>query len=449
MFDPLLSTPELEGALSDRARVAGMLRFEAALARAEASVGLIPAAAAEGIARACDPAAYDLTQLGSRAAAAGNIAIPLVAALTERVARDDERAAEWVHYGATSQDVIDTGFVLQLREALSAWRDDLNALQASLQTIAERESRTPMVARTWLQHAVPTTFGRKAAGWLGAIDRCRRALDVAEREACVLQFGGAAGTLAGLGERGAAVAEALGAELALAVPPASWHSERDRFAALAGALGVVVGVTGKIARDVSLLAQSEVAEAAEPSCTARGGSSTMPQKRNPLACSVALAAALRLPGLVATMLVGLPQEHERGLAGWQAEWETLPEILRVGGGAVRAMRQTVAGLQVDRARMGEHLASDDAIYAEAITFALAERLGRIKAHRLVANAVTQAQATGTRLRDVLAADTVVREGVSAAHLDALFSPENYVNAAEAVVHRVLAQFVPAHVREPS
>ena len=152
--------------------------------------------AAEGIARACDPAAYDLTQLGSRAAAAGNVAIPLVAALTERVARDDERAAEWVHYGATSQDAIDTGFVLQLREALSAWRDDLNALQTSLQTIAARESRTPMVARTWLQHAVPTTFGRKAAGWLSAIDRCRRALAVAESEACVLQFGGAAGTLA-------------------------------------------------------------------------------------------------------------------------------------------------------------------------------------------------------------------------------------------------------------
>jgi 3-carboxy-cis,cis-muconate cycloisomerase len=426
-----------------------MLRFEAALARAEASLGLIPVEAAEGIARACDPAAYDLTQLGSRAAAAGNVAIPLVAALTERVARDDERAAEWVHYGATSQDAIDTGFVLQLREALSAWRDDLNALQTSLQTIAARESRTPMVARTWLQHAVPTTFGRKAAGWLSAIDRCRRALAVAESEACVLQFGGAAGTLAGLGEHGAAVAEALGAELALAVPPASWHSERDRLTALAGALGVVVGVTGKIARDVSLLAQSEVAEAAEPSEAARGSSSTMPQKRNPIACSVALAAALRVPGLVATMFAGLPQEHERGLAGWQAEWETLPEILRVGGGALRAMRHTIAGLQLDRARMGRQLSSDDAIYAEAMTFALAERLGRIKAHRLVANALAQAQATGTRLRDVLAADAVVREALGPAQLDALFSPEAYVNAAEAVVHRVLAHCFPAHGREPA
>jgi 3-carboxy-cis,cis-muconate cycloisomerase len=437
LFDSLLATPEVSLALDDRARLQGMLRFEAALARAQADVGIVPSRAADRITAACDARDFDLSALGARAAAAGNIAIPMVTALVERVGRDDPEAAKWVHFGATSQDVIDTGFALQLRDALTGWHADLAALENSLAALATREARTPTVGRTWLQHAVPITFGRKVAGWLAALRRGRRTLVGAEREACILQFGGAAGTLAVLGSHAAAVSVALGRELDLPVPAAPWHAERDRFAMLACALGVVVGTLGKIARDISLLAQTEVAEAGEPEVAAGGGSSAMPQKRNPVASSVALAAATRVPGLVATMLFALPQEHERGLSGWQAEWETLPEILRLGAGAARSMRTAVAGLVLSRERMRVALDNDDTVYAESVAHALTPIVGKSEAHRVVGDAVARARADWRRFRDVIGDDVLVREHLGATRLAELFALEPHLDSAEAFVRRVL------------
>jgi 3-carboxy-cis,cis-muconate cycloisomerase len=327
--------------------------------------------------------------------------------------------------------------VLQLRDALTGWHVDLAALENSLAALAEREARTPMVGRTWLQHAVPISFGRKVAGWLAALRRVRRALEVAERDACVLQFGGAAGTLAVLGPRAVDVLAALGRELDLPVPAAPWHAERDRFALLACALGVVVGMLGKIARDISLLAQTEVSEAVEPEAAERGSSSAMPQKRNPVASSVALAAATRVPGLVATILFALPQEHERGLSGWQTEWETLPEILRLGAGAARAMRTAVAGLVLSRERMRDVLECDDTVYAESVAHALTPLVGRSEAQRVVGNLAARARAKGRRFRDVLSDDVLVREHLDSARLAELFALEPYLDSAEAFVRRVL------------
>ena len=300
LTEALFVDPVVARCFDDRATLQAMLDFEAALARAEAAIGMIPAKAGAAIAAAADAEAFNAGEIARAGASAGNVAIPLVKALTTRVAAYDAEAAGYVHWGATSQDAIDTGLVLQLRAALTHVCGVLVQLEDALAALAERHVETVMVARTWLQQATPTTFGRKAAGWLAALRRTRAGLERALREASVLQFGGASGTLASLGDRGVEVGEALARELGLTLPALPWHAERDRFAALAAACGNVAGILGKIARDISLLAQNEIAEAAEPSAPGRGGSSTMPQKRNPVACAIALAAAVRAPALVAT-----------------------------------------------------------------------------------------------------------------------------------------------------
>ena len=345
--------------------------------------------------------------------------------------------------GATSQDAIDTGLVLQLRAALTHVCGVLAQLEDALAALAGRHVDTVMVARTWLQQATPTTFGRKAAGWLAALRRTRAGLERALGDASILQFGGASGTLASLGGRGLDVAEALARELGLTLPALPWHAERDRFAALAAACGNVVGVLGKIARDVSLLAQSEIAEAAEPSAPGRGGSSTMPQKRNPVACAVALAAAVRAPGLVATMFAAMPQEHERGLGGWHAEWETLPELVRVLSGSAHAMAQAIAGLEVDAARMRANLdATQGFAMAESFKTALAVSLGLGRAHDIVEAASRLARAEGRTLREALDGDPDVHAHVSQEALDRAGDPHNYLGVATEFVHRSIADRTP-------
>ena len=355
LLDPLFRWPALEEELSDRARLQGMLDFEAALARAEAKAGVIPARAAPAIAAKCRAELFDAQSLAQAAAQAGNLAIPLVDQLQAKVAADDAEAARFVHWGATSQDAIDTGLVLQLRQALALIESELAALASALARLARDHRATPAVARTWMQHALPTTFGLKAAGWLSAVDRHReRMRELARRvpRAAVRRGGRDA---RGTGPEGLDVAAALGQELRLAVPELSWHTHRDRLAEVASAAGLCMGTLGKIARDLSLYAQTEIGEVSEPSAEGRGGSSTLPHKRNPVACAVVLAAAARMPGLVSSMLGAMLQEEERGLGGWHAEWETLPEILGLFGGALHRLTETVAGLEVDAARMrGQH-----------------------------------------------------------------------------------------------
>ncbi|RPJ73403.1 MAG: 3-carboxy-cis,cis-muconate cycloisomerase, partial [Acidobacteria bacterium] len=287
-------------------------------------------------------------------------------------------------------------------------------------------------------HALPMPFGLKLAGYAAALARSRERLRRLRRAAMALQIGGAVGTLAALNDRGLDVAERLAALLDLPLPEAPWHSHRDRLAEVASALAILAGSCGKIARDVSLLMQTDVAEAFEPAAPGRGGSSTMPHKRNPVAAAVVLAAAARAPGLVATLLTAMVQEHERGLGGWHAEWQTLPELCVLAAGALRRTVEAVEGLEVDAARMRQNLeATRGQMLAEAVVLALGSRIGRLEAHTLVERACHRAAATGLHLRDVLAADGAVAAHLAAADLDRLLDPQSYTGASDRFVDRVL------------
>jgi len=436
----LFGEAEVAARFSDRARLQAMLDFEAALAEAEAEAGVVPYSCVAAVRAAARAEHYDLDAIATEAAHAGNVAIPLVRHLTARVAATDPEAARYVHWGATSQDVLDTALVLQLRGAVPEILRHLARAAEAAAGHAERHADTPMAGRTWLQQATPVTFGLKAAGWLDAVARAQDRVEAALAEALVLQLGGASGTLAALGTHGPEIARTLGSRLDLAVPDLPWHAHRDRLAHLAGALGVAVGTLGKIARDVSLLAQTEVGEAHEAPAEGRGGSSTMPHKRNPVGAAVALAAAIRAPGLVGTFLSAMPQEHERGLGGWPAEWETLPELVLLTAGAARAMADVLEGLVVDPARMRANLdLTQGLVMAEAISMALAVRMGKEGAHRAVEAASQRALATHRPLADVLAEDPTITRHLSPSDLAARLTPESYLGAAGELVRQVLAR----------
>jgi 3-carboxy-cis,cis-muconate cycloisomerase len=441
LLDPLFTTEAMREIFSDHGRVQAMLDFEAALARAEASAGVISGAAAAAIAARCRAELFDVEALAAAAAQAGNPAIPLVKTLTALVAAGDSDAARYVHWGATSQDAMDTGLILQLRAALTVFDADLARLSSALAALAEAHAATPLAGRTWLQQAPPVTLGLKAAGFLSAVERHRLRLGELRSRVVTLQFGGAVGTLAALGEDGADVAAALSRELELALPDVPWHAQRDRVAEAATTLGLIVGTLGKLARDVSLLMQTEVAEAGEPSAIGRGGSSTLPHKRNPVGSAAILSAAARVPGLVSVMLAAMVQEHERGLGGWHAEWETLPEICTLTAGALAQAIAIVAGLRVDAEKMASNLdLTQGLILAEAVVVALGDKLGRAQAHALVEEASAHALAGRGPLSAVLAADPRVAANLSAADLGRLLDPRNYLGQAERMVARALATY---------
>src|SRR5215510_7281399 len=372
LLGPLFASAAMRALLADRERLQRMLDVEAALARAEAAVGVIPQQAVAAIVAACRVEHYDLAALGEAAVDAGNVAIPLVKALTAEVGKTDKEAARYVHWGATSQDIIDTALVLDLRAALDALRADLDRAVAGFATLAERHRNVPAAGRTWLQQALPIPLGLKLAGYAGALGRSRARLLRARRDALVLQFGGAAGTLAALEDKGLRVAERMAADLQLTLPDAPWHSHRDRLVEVAAVFAILAGTCGKIARDVTLLMQTDVAEAFEPAAPGRGGSSTMPQKRNPVGAVAALAAASAAPNLAATILNAQMHEHERATGGWQVEWPTYPALCLVTSGALAAVLDIAEGLEVDAARMRKNLeATGGQIMAEAVAMALA------------------------------------------------------------------------------
>ncbi|MGB8475298.1 MAG: 3-carboxy-cis,cis-muconate cycloisomerase [Candidatus Acidiferrum sp.] len=439
LLDPLFRSQAVEKVFSNRATLQGMLDFEAALARAEARAGFIPATAAPAIETKCRAELYDMTGLARAAASAGNLAIPLVKQLTLLVAQKEKAAARYVHWGATSQDAIDTGRVLQLRQALSLISSELDLLATVLAELTHKNRSTLVVARTWMQQALPTTMGLKVAGWLDAIDRHRARLAETRERCLVLQFGGAAGTLASLGARGLDVAAILAKELQLPLPELPWHSHRDRMAEIATTLGLCTGTLGKIARDISLHMQTEVAEVFEPSEGGRGGSSTMPHKRNPVASAVVLSAALRVPPLVGTMLAAMVQEQERGLGAWHAEWETLPDIVRLTAGALHHLTTAVSDLEIDPERMRQNLeATHGLIFAEAVVIALAEKMPRFEAHELVQMACERARSAHRDLRSTLALDPVIKSNLSESELDRLFAPGSYLGVADQLIDRVLS-----------
>ena len=440
VHDLLFGEEHVAAQFADQTHLQMMLDVEAALADAEATAGVVPPSCVAPIRSAARADLYDPATIATEAAHAGNPVIPLVRHLTRRVAANDADAARYVHWGATSQDILDTGLVLQLRAAVPVVLDHLERAARSAADLTRRYADTPMAGRTWLQHATPTTFGLKAAGWLDALDRTRRRLETALDEALVLQFGGASGTLASLGSHGLAVTDALAARLRLRAPDTPWHAQRDRLAHLACALGVATGAAGKIARDLSLLAQTEIGEVSEKPVEGRGGSSTMPQKRNPVASSVALAAAARAPGLVATMLGAMVQEHERGLGGWQAEWDTLPDLVLVSAGGARAVADALDGLVVDAERMRANVeATGGTLLAEAIAMALAVPLGKGEAHACVEAACGRAAIERRPLADILGEDPMVTRHLDPAEIARRLAPEHYLGTARGFIERVLSR----------
>ncbi|UYN93860.1 MAG: 3-carboxy-cis,cis-muconate cycloisomerase [Enhydrobacter sp.] len=377
-------------AFSDAATLRHMLRFEAALARATAEAGLIPKKHIATIARACDPTLYDAASLAETARCNATLTVALVKALTAEVARRDVGAAAYVHWGATSQDVLDSAMVLQFGEALPPLLKQLDGIVGAFAKLAKKHRTTAMLGRTLLQPATPLSLGQKIAGWVSDIDRARRRLAASFKETQVLQFGGASGSLSALGSKAEPVMKSLAKELDLALPPAPWFTQRVRVAALAQDCALVIGALAKAARDISLMMQAEVGEASEPSGAGRGGSSTMPHKRNPVGAALVLAAAQRAPMLAATVVAAMPQEHERALGGWQAEWPTLAALVESLGSAVEAMAEVAPGLAIDLDAIQANMdAVEPAVFAERATFLLAEKLGKQKAHALVEKALAQ------------------------------------------------------------
>lgn len=436
LFGPIFVPDKIREAVGGHAWLQGMLDAEAALAVAEARAGLIPTEAAEAIAGCCDAARFDLEEIGYEGRATGNPVPPLVKALT-RALPDD--AARHVHKGATSQDITDTAAMLVARRALELILSEVDGIAAACARLADDHRETVMPGRTLLQQALPTTFGLKAAGWLVAVLEARKRLLAARESGLAAQLGGAAGTLASLGPDGIRLLEEFARELGLAEPVVPWHTARLRIAEVGSILALAAGVVHKLALDVVLMAQTEVAEVAEPSDGGRGGSSTLPHKRNPVGSVLAAACARRVPPLAQTLQAAMAQEHERAAGGaWHAEWEALSDALALTGGAAAAMREVVEGLQVRPERMHENLdATDGLLLAENVTTIAAERLGRLEAHELVQAAARRTADDGKPFRDELLTEPDLREVLSAEEIDAALDPGRYLGSAGAFVDRAL------------
>ena len=442
IFDSFLTTPEMIAAFDDAAVVQAMFRFEQALSRAQADEGLIPQSAASAIAGVCNAQLYDIPAIIDAGRRAGSLAIPLVKELTKTVALFDTEAATRVHWGSTSQDVIDTAMVLVTREALQLLDAGLRDLTGHLLQLAEAHLATPVLARTLMQPAQVTSLGFKAAGWLAPLVRARAQLRAAAARALQLQLGGAVGTLAVMGEHGSAVALRMADELNLKVADAAWHTQRDEWVRLGLEVAVLTGSLGKLATDLSLMAQGEIAELAEPSGNGRGGSSAMPHKRNPVSSMIALAAATRTPQHAATLLAAMGQQHERGLGNWQAELAEWPKLFLSAHGALQALNDAIAGLQVDRERMLRNIdALQGLVFAEAASAYLADAIGRPRAHALLEQLTQQTVAGGRHLAELLhetlQADPQLKARLDPARLATLFDPAAATAPAQRLAERQL------------
>jgi 3-carboxy-cis,cis-muconate cycloisomerase len=435
---PFYSSPGMDRVFSRTNQLRQMVRFEWALSAALESAGIARKGAAAALEPFLTAEFVNVPALDKHCRNAGNLAIPFVGQLTAAVRDRDEDAASQIHLGATSQDVLDTALVLQIGEGLKLIDASLRDLDEHLARVVRAYAGTVLAGRTWLQAGPPVTLGLKIAGWLAALRRHRQRLESISERALVLQFGGAVGTLAALGDRGLTVSAALAQKLGLCEPALPWHTHRDNLVEVATVLGLLVGTLGKVARDVSLLMQTEVAEVFEPAEDGRGGSSTMPHKRNPVACAVVLSAATRVPGLVATLLTAMVQEHERGLGNWQAEWETLPEIFRLTAGALDRMLEIARGMHIDSEKMAANLeASHGLLLAESVSVELAARMGRERAHDLVRRAAQRAVAAGRHFREVLEEDAEIREHLNASDIERLMDPGNYLGSTRIFIARVL------------
>lgn len=443
LFDPLLARGPVREATADAAWLQAMLDVEAALARALAQAGVIAPHEADAIAAACHVDSYDIAAIGAQAAATGNPVPALVRALTAQV---EGPAAAHVHRGATSQDILDTAAMLVARRAITALVADLRSAADEAARLARAHRDTPMAGRTLLQHAAPITFGLKAAGWMSGLDETAGRLDEVCDHRLVVQLGGAAGTLASLGNAGLLVRRHLAADLELAEPVLPWHTMRIPLADVTAALGVAAGVVAKVAGDVILLAQTEIAEVVEEGPNGRGGSSTLPQKRNPVAAVTAVACSRQAPGLVATLLGAMAHEHERAAGAWHAEWQPFTALLRGVGSAAAWLRDSLTYLHVDPTNMKHNLdRTGGMLMAERVTTALIEDLGRLAAHDVVRDACSVAAREGRTLQDVLADMPEVADRLDPAALARLLDPTAATGHAATMVDRALA----AHPGSPS
>ena len=442
VFDRFLSTPSMAETFSAPALLQGMLDFEAALARAQAAEGVIPGAAAAPIVAACRVEHFDLDAIVDAGAVAGSLAIPLVRELTKQVAVADASAAGYVHWGGTSQDVIDTAMVLATRRALALIDVRVGDLTNALLALARQHADAPMLGRTLMQPALVISFGFKLVGWVAPLLRARQRLRSAAGIALKLQLGGAVGTLSVMGERGPAVARRMAGDLQLGLAPGAWHTQRDEWVALGCEVGVLCGSLGKIAKDIALLAQGEIGELAEPgtsaSGAAKGGSSAMPHKRNPVASMIALAASMRAPHRVAALLAAMPQEHERGLGNWQAELAEWPGLFLSAHGAVDALAEAAAGLSVDTRRMRRNIdALNGLVFAEAAAMLFARDLGKARAQALLETLSRQAVAEQRPLLELaqqaVAASASLGAAVDGAALCAAFDVDAAARQASVTV----------------
>jgi 3-carboxy-cis,cis-muconate cycloisomerase len=434
IFRDAFGTPAMRAVFCDEAAVHRYVEVEVALAAAEARIGVIPQEAATAIRQGARPETIDLDRLKAETDVVGYPIVGVVHQLAKQVGE----AGRYVHWGATTQDIMDTATVLQIREALALIDGDLTAIEAALAGLAAKHRSTVMAGRTHLQHALPVTFGYKAAIWLTMVRRHRQRLAELRPRVLVGQFAGAAGTLASLGDKGLAVQDALMDELSLGRPEAPWHVARDGFAEAVTFLGLVTGSLGKIATDVMLLMQTEVAEAFEPFVQGRGSSSTMPQKRNPISCELILAAAKVVRSQVGLMLDAMLADHERATGPWQLEWVALPQAFLAASSALHQSRFMLEGLIVDAGRMRRNLdLTGGLIVAEAVMMALAHHVGRGAAHDLVYGACRAALDKGTILLAELERLPEVTRHLDGNKLAELTDPVNYLGSAPAMIDRVV------------
>jgi 3-carboxy-cis,cis-muconate cycloisomerase len=433
LYTQLFYSAELNALFSDSETIAQMLRVEVALAEAQSNKGLFPKAIAETIKASGIASEIDIEKLKIDVALGGNAAIPLVKQLTQIVKNKDTEATKFIHLGATSQDIVDTAMVLQIQEFID-WTDKkINLLETLLIALTQKHRQTIMIGRTLLQQAKPTTFGFKTAGWLTAVTRSKQRLQEVKKRILVVQLGGAVGN--GNPNISTEIQEEFARILGLA-PSFTWHSHRDNIAEMAGVLGILSGTLGKIAKDISLLMQTEVGEVFEGSADGKGGSSTMPHKRNPVTCAAILANTNRVPHLVATMLSAMPQEHERSAGLWHSEWEVLTGIMQLTGGSIEKSIGLIEGLEVDENRMLANLElTKGLIYAENLALALAQKIGKSTAHEYIENACKKAIQEKKHLKEVL-----LEMNIEIADLDSLFNPKNAIGLSLELIDQVVKKY---------
>ncbi|HCA4899292.1 3-carboxy-cis,cis-muconate cycloisomerase [Acinetobacter baumannii] len=442
LYASLFYQKDVTDIFSDSSLVTYMIQVEVALAQAQAQVGVIPQKAANTIAQVAEHALdkFDFSALVVATGLAGNIAIPFVKQLTAIVKDIDEDASRYVHWGATSQDILDTACILQCCDALNIVEAQLQQCYSTALEQAKQYRHQVMIGRTWLQQALPITLGHKLARWASAFKRDLDRIQAMKSRVLTAQLGGAVGSLASLQDQGSLVVSAFAKQLNLTVPTSTWHGERDRIVEIASVLGMIVGNTGKMARDWSLMMQTEIAELFEPTAKGRGGSSTMPHKRNPVAAASVLAAANRVPALMSSIYQSMVQEHERSLGAWHAEWLAVPEIFQLCAGALSRTGEVLQGFEVNAKHMQQNLeCTSGLIMAEAVMMALAPKIGRLNAHHLVEAACKTAVAQNEHLFDVVSQLDEIKGQFSQEEIRNIFKPENYLGNIQQQIDAVLKE----------